>query len=88
LNGTTAAVGAMWMARVHQYCAMPLPTPFSASQSQSRPFGITKANGSVAPNATDSMMSWYTVSVSADSVVVMPRTPAVTVPNRIALASA
>ena len=45
-NGTTAEVGARWIARVQRYCATPLPMPLPIMISASKPVGITKPNGS------------------------------------------
>lgn len=57
-NGATADVGARWIARVHQYCAMPLPTSFNTSQPASVQVGTTKANGSASENAADMTSIW------------------------------
>src|SRR5258708_2174367 len=55
---------------------------------QSWRVGVTQPNGKAAVKKAVRNTIWYMVKVSADSVAVMPRTPTVTVPNRIALASA
>src|SRR5215831_1002952 len=55
---------------------------------QSWRVGVTQPNGKAAAKKAVRNAIWYIVNVSVDSVAVMPRTPTVTVPNRIALASA
>src|SRR5581483_5727761 len=82
-------VGAKWMARVHQYCPMALVTPLSRMMSASPlEAGHRHPNKRKQAYTIDSTVICHIASVSVDSVAVMPRTPAVTVPNRMALASA
>ena len=48
-NGTTAEVGARWIARVHQYWPSMLVAPLATISGMSPQDGMTKKNGSVRP---------------------------------------
>ena len=63
-------------------------TPLPIIAAASVGVGQAKKNGNASAKNSVRKIIWYMVSVSANSVVVMPRTAAVTLPNRTALASA
>ena len=63
-------------------------TPLPIMAAASVGVGQAKKNGKASAKNSVRKIIWYMVNVSANSVVVMPRTAAVTLPNSTALASA